>query len=77
MPNANRAARVLAIAIAACTLCRGTAHAYIDPGTGSYMLQMLLAGLLGALMAIKMFWRQITAWFSSVFSRGSDTRGDD
>lgn len=40
------------------------AHAYIDPGTGSYFFQMLIAGLLGAGAAIAMFWRRIVSFFS-------------
>jgi hypothetical protein len=35
------------------------AHAYLDPGTGSYALQMSVAGVLGALFSLKMFWRGI------------------
>ena len=34
--------------------------AYIDPGTGSYLLQMALAGLLGAGYALRRFWASIT-----------------
>ncbi|HEX5133636.1 MAG TPA: hypothetical protein VFX92_14270 [Candidatus Krumholzibacteria bacterium] len=45
------------------------AHAYLDPGTGSYILQMLVAGLLGATFAIKMFWTRIKRFFAGVFSR--------
>ena len=37
--------------------CRG----YVDPGTGSFLLQMLLAGALGAGFAIKSFWAKIRA----------------
>lgn len=40
------------------------AQAYMDPGTGSYLLQILLAGLLGAGFTIKMFWRRIKARLS-------------
>lgn len=39
-------------------------HAYIDPGTGSYLLQMLIAGGLGALYAIKTYWAHIKSYFS-------------
>jgi len=35
------------------------AHAYLDPGTGSYALQIGLAGLFGALFAFKSFWRRL------------------
>ena len=37
------------------------AEAYIDPGTGSYVLQLLLAGILGALFALKVFWRTVSS----------------
>ena len=37
------------------------AYAYLDPGSGSYLLQLLLAGLLAASFAIKTFWKRV--WF--------------
>ena len=37
--------------------------AYIDPGSGSYLLQILVAGLLGASFAVKRFWGDIIAVF--------------
>lgn len=40
------------------------AYAYIDPSTGSYILQMLLAGLLGALFVLKTYWRNLKSFFS-------------
>lgn len=44
------------------------AYAYIDPGTGSYFLQLLIAGLLGAAFAIKAFWKNIASFLSNLFS---------
>ena len=39
------------------------AHAYIDPGSGSLLLQMLVAGVIGAVFrfrtAIAAFWQSI------------------
>jgi hypothetical protein len=40
--------------------------AYLDPGTGSYMLQMLLALLVGGAFALKVFWKKLVA----IFKRG-------
>jgi nitrate/nitrite transporter NarK len=45
------------------------AFAYLDPGTGSYVLQMIIAGLLGAAFAVKMSWFRIKRFFLERFSR--------
>jgi hypothetical protein len=50
------------------------AHAYLDPGTGSYVLQMIIAGLLGAAFAIKMSWVRIKRFITGLFTRND--RGD-
>ena len=44
-------------------------YAYLDPGTGSYILQLVIAGILGGLFAIKMFWFKIKSFFVNIFSR--------
>ena len=45
-----------------------SAHAYIDPGTGSIALQILLGGAAGALVIVKLYWARIRAFFAKVFS---------
>ena len=35
------------------------ASAYIDPGTGSFLVQGIIAAVLGAAMVIKMYWHRI------------------
>jgi hypothetical protein len=40
------------------------AHAYLDPGTGSAVIQMVVAGVMGALFVIKMYWRKLMAIFT-------------
>lgn len=42
------------------------AFAYIDPGSGSMILQVILAGILGSLFAIKVFWQKIVAFFKGL-----------
>lgn len=37
-------------------------HAYLDPGTGSIILQSLLASIAVALGAIRMYWQQCKAF---------------
>jgi hypothetical protein len=46
------------------------AHAYLDPGTTSYILQMLVAALVGGAFVIKLFWTRITAFFRNLSSKG-------
>lgn len=53
------------------------AFGYIDPGTGSFILQVLLGSLLGTAFAVKMFWRQIRHFFVSVFSKRKKKDGVD
>lgn len=44
-------------------------YAYLDPGTGSYILQLVIAGILGVLFAVKMFWVKVKSFFVNIFSR--------
>ena len=44
------------------------AHAYIDPATGSYVLQLLIAGVVGGLFVAKTFWGNVKSRFRNVFS---------
>jgi hypothetical protein len=37
---------------------------YIDPGSGSYVIQVIVAAILGAAFWIKMSWQRIKAFFS-------------
>jgi hypothetical protein len=48
------------------------AFAYIDPGTGSFILQMLIAGAMGLLFAAKTYWQKITSYVRQVFSKDSE-----
>jgi len=41
---------------------------YLDPGTGSALLQLLLAALLGIGVTVRVFWRKIKALFGSTSS---------
>lgn len=45
------------------------AHAYLDPGTGSYILQIAAAAFFGSLFALKVWWRQITGFIGKMMRR--------
>ena len=40
-------------------LSAGPAHAYLDPGTGSMLLQVVLGGIAAVGVALKLFWHKI------------------
>jgi ABC-type Na+ efflux pump permease subunit len=44
-------------------------QAYIDPGTGSIVLQAVIGAFAAAVVAIGMFWKQIKAFVKNLFSR--------
>jgi hypothetical protein len=51
------------------------AYAYLDPGTGSYIFQLLLAAVVGLGFVIKLYWTKIKGFFARLFSR--DGRQED
>lgn len=52
-------------------------EAYIDPGTGSYVFQIALAGALAALYAVKHYWRRIVLAIKSLWRRPRGHHGAD
>ena len=56
--------RLVVAIVGAVALAPSSAHAYIDPGTGSMILQGIIAGVVGGLVGIKMYWQRIKAIFS-------------
>jgi predicted RNA polymerase sigma factor len=47
--------------------------AYLDPGTGSIILQGVVASIAAALAAGGVFWHRIKAFFASLFSSADST----
>ena len=50
---------------------------YLDPGSGSYLLQLLIAGALGALFALRLYWKRVKGFFSRLLGRNSDAERDE
>ncbi len=61
MKSSYTLALVLALAI---MLISAPAFAYIDPGTGSFLVQGIIAAVIGAGVAGKLFWHKIKAVFT-------------
>jgi len=45
------------------------AYGYIDPGTGSYVLQTLLGILFALAVTLKIYWRHVAGFFRFKFGR--------
>ncbi len=37
----------------------GFAHAYLDPGSGSLIIQIIIGGILAGLVAVRLYWSRI------------------
>lgn len=48
-----------AVAVACCLLYPVSAHAYLDAGTGSLILQALIAAVAGAALGIRVYWQKL------------------
>ncbi len=57
----------LLFAMAALIASSTWAAAYLDPGTGSLALQMLVAGALTAAASIRIFWTRVKDFFNRMF----------
>lgn len=51
--------------------------AYLDPGSGSYLLQLLIAGLLGGFFVVRSSWDKIKSFFRKLFSREEEEPTDE
>jgi len=51
------------------------AHAYIDPGTGSYLLQLAIGAVFAAAFLVRGFWSKIKATLTHALRRPGG--GDD
>jgi hypothetical protein len=74
MPKSTRPASQFLILLCAATALWAiptTSHAYIDPGAGSLILQVLLGGIAGVLLLLKTYWRRFTG------GGGSENQSED
>lgn len=47
------------------------ALAYLDPGSGSYIIQVTIGLLAGAVFMIKNYWVVIKGYFSKIFNKNN------
>lgn len=69
MPPPPRSARPGACAVLLLVLAPVPAWAYIDPGVGSVMLQLVFGGLAAAAAALGLYWRQLLDGLKRLFRK--------
>lgn len=47
------------------------AYAYLDPGTGTMIVQAVVAGIAGALVTIKIYWVSVSSWVKNLLAKES------
>jgi hypothetical protein len=64
MHRIRRHAAILTLAIAIDLAFTADADAYLDPGTGSFLFQTVIAVVLGAAFTLKTYWQRVKMFFS-------------
>jgi len=67
-PNKNLGKPFLLLA-AFCMLFPLYSHAYIDPGTGSYVFQIIIATFVALAFAVKVYWHKIKIFVVRLFAK--------
>lgn len=63
----SKSTLVLLLALSCCLLPT-TAYAYLDPGTGSYVFQMVIAVVLSGVVALRHYWKRLKVQAGKLFS---------
>ena len=47
-------------------------YSYLDPGTGSYIFQIIIAAFVAVSFAVKVYWDKIKSFLGKLFSKNKD-----
>lgn len=53
------------------------AHAYLDPGSSSFLIQIIAASLLGLIMTLRIYSTRIMVSIRKLLGKTSETKADD
>jgi len=67
---------IFVILVLGCLVFPDNAYAYIDLGTGSYIIQIFIASFIGIIFSMKIYWRKVRTYFINFFYR-KHQNGDD
>lgn len=62
--SSSRRGRAVVVLLLCQWLLANTAHAYLDPGSGSYVFQMMIALFFSLAFTVKHYWHSLKARFA-------------
>ena len=62
--------RLAILSLSCLVVATGPAYAYLDPGTGSILLQGLIAGVAGGIVAARLYWSKVKHFVSLAKRKG-------
>jgi hypothetical protein len=65
--------RLALLSLSCLVVATGPAYAYLDPGTGSILLQGLIAGVAGGLVAARLYWSKVKHFLAFARKKGHET----
>jgi hypothetical protein len=65
----KNALKMTTLAAACCLLFPLRAYSYIDPGTGSYIFQIVIAAFVALSFAVKVYWHKIKKLVGGLFAK--------
>jgi len=75
----SRPLEIAGLSLALVLISASDAWAYIDPGAGSYLFQLMIAGGLASLYTVRRYWQSLKTMLSKSGRSGADdppTRSD-
>lgn len=73
---ATGATTVMVLVCAMLLVWDARAEAYLDPGSGSMIIQLVLGGVAGLVVILKLYWRRLLGRFGIRDKDESEGRGD-
>jgi hypothetical protein len=64
--------KALGLAVSIFFLSSTNSFAYLDMGTGSYIIQAILAGFFASLFFIKTYWFKLSAFISKILGKSKE-----
>lgn len=69
--------RLTCVAFILSSILAPGAHAYIDPGSGSVLLQLILGGIAGIGVVVRLYWDRVKTRCQSLFGRAEKANPDE